>query len=274
MKSRFSFVTRSFAFATCFSFLVNFILDSGSLALAASSATSSGNFAGQLGDLASSASPTKSFQTDLFTGRAQTSVPIFVPPGRKNVQPSLSLGYSSSQGNGWLGMGWSLDMGSISRSTKMGVPKYDSTDTFVFSFQGVSSDLVLVATNEYRAKDEALFLKFVYDSVNNKWTVTDKSGTQHTFGDSSTSRQTNTLGTFKWLLSKVKDTSGNYMSISYVTDNGELYLQTIDYNGNETQSFVHSHKVEFALEDRTDLSFSYGTGAKVSTKNLICCGSR
>ena len=44
----------------------------------------------------------------VFTGRAQTSVPIFVPPGRKNIQPSLSLSYSSSSGNGWLGMGCGL----------------------------------------------------------------------------------------------------------------------------------------------------------------------
>src|SRR3989338_4094514 len=176
MRSRFSLTTRSIAFIACFSLPVNFGLDSGSLAIASSTATSSGNAMGQLGQIAESAGPTQSYQTDLFTGRAQTSVPIFVPPGRKNVQPSLNLSYSSSSGNGWLGMGWGLDLGSISRSTKMCVPKYDSTDTFVFSFQGVSSELVLVATNEYRAKDEALFLKFMHDTTNDKWIVTDKSG--------------------------------------------------------------------------------------------------
>src|SRR3989338_11416881 len=195
MRSRFSLTTRSIAFIACFSFLVNFVLDSGSLAIASSTATSSGNAMGQLGQIAESAGPTQSYQTDLFTGRAQTSVPIFVPPSRKNVQPSLNLSYSSSGGNGWLGNGWGLDMGYIARDTKKGVPKYDSTDKYIFSYQGVSSELVSVATNEYRAKDEALFLKFVFDPTNNKWTVTDKSGTQHTFGDSSSTRQTNSLGT-------------------------------------------------------------------------------
>jgi RHS repeat-associated protein len=251
-------------------FTLSFLTENGALAWQiGSGSTSSGSNSAQLGQIAESAGAVKAFQADLFTGRAQTGVPIFVPPGRKNVQPSLNLSYSSSGGSGWLGMGWGLDMGFIARDVKRGVPKYDSTDKYIFSFQGVSSELVSVATNEYRAKDEALFLKFVFDPTNNKWTVTDKSGTQHTFGDASGNRQTNGLGTFKWALCKVKDTSGNYMTITYTTDNGELYLSTVEYNGNETQSFAHSHKVEFTLEDRDDDSLSYITGARVETKKRL-----
>ncbi len=234
-----------------------------------SSGTASGTAAGQLGQTAESTGAVQSFQADLFTGRAQTSVPIFVPPGRKNVQPNLNLSYSSSGGNSWLGIGWGLDLGFIQRSVKRGVPKYDSTDTYVFSYQGVSSELVSVTTNEYRAKDEALFLKFVFDSTNNKWTVTDKSGTQHTFGDASGNRQSNSNGTFKWALSKIQDTSGNYVSIVYTTDNGELYPDNIQYNGNETQSFAHSHKVEFTLEDRDDDAVSYISGGRVETNKRL-----
>lgn len=250
-----------------FTVTITTLTQNGSLAFAGpgSSATNGGNMSGQLGQIAESAGAVQSFQADLFTGRAQTSVPIFVPPGRKNVQPSLNLSYSSSGGNGWLGNGWGMDMGYIARDVKRGVPKYDSTDKYIFSYQGVNSELISIGSNEYRAKDEALFLKFVYDSTNNKWTVTDKSGTQHTFGDASGNRQTNSLGTFKWALSKVQDTSGNYMSVTYSTDNGELYLSSVEYNGNKTQSFAHSHKVEFTLEDRDDDSFSYITGTKVST---------
>lgn len=255
------------AFSILIAFTLTTLTDSGRLAIAfiGSSATASGNAASQLGQIAESTSAVQSFQTDLFTGRAQTSVPIFVPPGRKNIQPSLSLNYSSSAGNGPLGMGWSLDLGFIQRDTKRGVPKYDSADKFIFAYQGVSSELVLVDTNEYRAKDESLFLKFVFDSGNNQWVVTDKSGIKHYFGGESGSRQTNGLGTFKWALSKVIDTVGNYMSISYTTDDGQLYLSEVAYNGNESESLSHTHKVEFYLEDRNDDSFSYGTGARVET---------
>ena len=120
----------------------------------------------------------QSFQPDLFTGRATTSIPIAVPPGRKGMQPNLALSYSSSARNGWVGVGWSLDVGYIERSTKKGVPKYDATDTFTFMFQGVASDLVLTSGAIYRAKDEGLFLRFENKGLSG-WEVRDKSGTRY-----------------------------------------------------------------------------------------------
>lgn len=41
-------------------------------------------------------------------GAALISIPIFAPPGRQGIQPSLALTYSSHAGNGPLGVGWSL----------------------------------------------------------------------------------------------------------------------------------------------------------------------
>src|SRR5262245_5114143 len=42
------------------------------------------------------------------SGDARFSYPIELPPGRNGHQPSLAIGYDSSHGNGWLGMGWDL----------------------------------------------------------------------------------------------------------------------------------------------------------------------
>ena len=57
-------------------------------------------------------------------GDAQVTFPISVPPGRAGVQPALSLSYSSSAGNSWVGLGWDLSIGSVSVDTRWGVPRY------------------------------------------------------------------------------------------------------------------------------------------------------
>ncbi|HTD28289.1 MAG TPA: SpvB/TcaC N-terminal domain-containing protein, partial [Xanthomonadaceae bacterium] len=41
-------------------------------------------------------------------GAATYHIPIVAPPGRRGMEPSLSLDYSSRSGNGIAGMGWSL----------------------------------------------------------------------------------------------------------------------------------------------------------------------
>ena len=62
------------------------------------------------------------FQADLFTGRFAYSVPIAVAPARQGAEPKIVLGYNSAAGNGWCGVGWTLDMGYIQRETRRGVP--------------------------------------------------------------------------------------------------------------------------------------------------------
>ncbi len=62
------------------------------------------------------------FQADLFTGRFAYSVPIAVAPARQGAEPKIVLGYNSAAGNGWCGVGWTLDMGYIQRDTRHGVP--------------------------------------------------------------------------------------------------------------------------------------------------------
>lgn len=173
---------------------------------------------GSLSEARNPAGPVQSFQTDLFTGRAQTSVPIFMPPGRRGLTPQVALNYSSSGGNSLLGVGWSIATAGIERSTKKGVPTYnDVQDTFVLSMQSVNSDLVRISPTEYHVKDESgEFLKIIYDS--GYWKVWDKSGTEYTFGQNPEARQSNPRGIFSWNLEKVKDVHGNTIFYTYTQD--------------------------------------------------------
>ena len=74
------------------------------------------------------------FAPDLHTGTGNFTVPIALPPGRNGFQPQLSLVYSTGNGNGPFGLGWSLSIPGVSRKTSDGVPRYDDAqDTFLLS---------------------------------------------------------------------------------------------------------------------------------------------
>ena len=71
------------------------------------------------------------------SGTANLSYPIEIPAGRQGMQPSLALSYSSSGGNGWLGVGWDISIPSITVETRWGVPRYDrDKESEVYVYEG------------------------------------------------------------------------------------------------------------------------------------------
>src|SRR5215470_18616420 len=88
------------------------------------------------------------FSPDLHTGTGNFTVPIALPPGRNGFQPQLNLVYSTGNGNGPFGLGWSLGVPGITRKTAKGIPRYRDQaaaladrDTFILSG---AEDLVFV----------------------------------------------------------------------------------------------------------------------------------
>ena len=69
----------------------------------------------------------KTIDVQSNTGAAKISIPIEVPSGRKGMSPNLTLTYSSGKSNGWIGVGWDIEIGAIQRSAKWGV-NYSSND--------------------------------------------------------------------------------------------------------------------------------------------------
>ncbi len=109
---------------------------------AADTTTSLGDFGGEgtgpFGGLVQSP------EANLFSGASTLSVPILIPPGRRNVTPELRFVYSSASGDGPFGHGWSLPLGSIERSTKHGVPRClgGHEFDFVLNLGGATQELV------------------------------------------------------------------------------------------------------------------------------------
>ena len=177
----------------------------------------------------------------LAVGGAEYTYPIFVPPGRAGHTPQLALYYNSSSANGWLGIGWQLDMGAIERSKKKGVD-YGAND-YVFTQNGNSSELVSRSSqwgsNYYGAKIEQQYIKYYHDPSTGGWLAYHKDGNVFYYGSTSATRQINSDNSiFKWSLDKIEDANGNLIELSYDKINGTLFLSEITYDTNNRIEFV------------------------------------
>src|SRR5437870_100838 len=77
------------------------------------------------------------FSPSQHTGTGNFSIPIRVPPAVAGFVASVALHYSSGSGNGEIGLGWSLGMPLLQRSTDRRLPRYDGND--VLAIRGMSS---------------------------------------------------------------------------------------------------------------------------------------
>src|SRR3954447_1842571 len=128
----------------------------------------------------------ETFQADPFTGSGRFALPLELPPGRGGLTPSLALSYASGQGNGPFGLGWALAAGTITRSTRKGLPRYDGSDVFVWDG---GDDLVPIAAADagrrrYRPRVEGGFarLEHVTGDGDDHWQLSTGDGRVHLYG--------------------------------------------------------------------------------------------
>lgn len=207
-------------------------------------------------------------QPDPSTGALTYSYPIKTPPGRNGIQPDLNLIYNSqnpSQDSAF-GYGWSISIPYISRVNKTGTDQLYSSNYFTSSLSG---DLILVSGSTYAPRVEnGDFLKYTFAS--NTWTVTDKKGTVYTFGSQAATRQDNpndSTQIFKWMLEKVQDTNGNFISYTYFKDAGQIYPSSIVYTNNGLNAGIF--EVDFLRQTRTDAAMSYSTAFLVTSHYVV-----
>lgn len=211
-------------------------------------------------------------EANLFAGAATTSIPIDVPPGRGGLTPSLTLTYTSTGRQSPYGFGWDLPLGTIQRCLKHGVPSCSDPrhrNDFVLTLPTGTVECTLEPQGYCRPLIEESFLDIRYAAGSNSWQVVDRDGRRYTFGavrEARTGSNVDSLFlpevpasgaqpyqpcsyTFSWALTRVEDLNGNFMTISYASEEQVLYPQLLAYGGNSIGGLPPIFTVGFLWEN-------------------------
>jgi uncharacterized repeat protein (TIGR01451 family) len=178
---------------------------------------------------------------DLFTGNAHFSIPIWTPPGRNGIQPSLALSYSSGTANGvlgdiqapWVGMGWSIGSPEIARkiTTKLCTAcgtggAFGYKDEYILLLNGAGYELIPDGTvpGRYHTREESYLyiqrhnVKLGNQQINGVdptneawewWEVVERNGTRWTLGTAPASEQIAPMAGYPG------DNTGSWSSLGY-----------------------------------------------------------
>lgn len=179
------------------------------------------------------------------SGTASCEIPLPISPGR-GYAPALALRYSSAQGNGVFGLGWTLSLPTVTRRTHAGVPAYTRDDLFIGpdgevlmpernrttgvieSSQKLCSDgtrQVQHTVVRYRPRIETAFNLFEHWSCATDepgfWLIYNADGTQHLFGKTPSARRADPdapshVG--EWLLEESVNPHGEHIGYEYNAD--------------------------------------------------------
>lgn len=207
----------------------------------------------------------------LFTGSASYNYPFQLPPGRLGMTPEVSLQYNHHTRNfgNMLGLGWNLSESYISRFVEEGVDKLYTENDFNYSLNGSSGELIVTddSVGEYMTRYEGSFTTFTY--TNGYWTAIDTRGTTYTFGSTVASRNddpNNPARVYKWMLERVEDRNGNFITYTYSKTDGNIYPDTIRYTGHGVNAGLY--EVRFIPETRPTYT-DYSRGFKAQNTQRI-----
>lgn len=157
-------------------------------------------------------------------GTASYTMPLELPPGVMGLVPTLALRYTSSAGNGPLGVGWTLDgLSAITACPKSyahdgiaAAPDVTRRDAWCLDGQ----HLVQINTGdppEYRTDVDVFSqIKGVMNGgAVDSFEVRTKDGRILTYGGSSTTAELRSANVTTYALSTVKDRSGNFIRFTY-----------------------------------------------------------
>lgn len=216
-------------------------------------------------------------------GGATYYLPIDIPQGVNDMQPSLGIVYNSQSGNGLLGYGWNLSgISTISRTGstlyhngKMTEADFSDDDCFLLDGQR----LVLVAhsgnTYDYKTEnDEFSRIRFTKENgYFSKCEVRLENGNIIKYGYTNDSKLMASDGNnvIKWMVSSIADRNGNTISYFYNNNtSSDISIKKIAYTSNAQANLDASYVVSFTYSDnRFDDYHYYIAGNKVNSNKIL-----
>ena len=96
----------------------------------------------------------RTYEVSPASGLPSLSYPLEVPPGRAGHVPQLAPHHHAGGGAGVLGLGWSLDLPAIERSTRAGIPRADIPPVWQLRHLGDGEELTETAPGMFRQRIE------------------------------------------------------------------------------------------------------------------------
>jgi RHS repeat-associated protein len=212
------------------------------------------------------------------SGVASYSIPIAVPAGTNGVIPTLSINYSSMNGNGQLGMGWGLSgMSAITTTNDKNlyydgeVVEYTKVENFTrFYLDG--KRLILSTTGTYPEDGTGKSTYTTENDVNTIITfengyfkVVTTDGVIMEYGNTADSK----FNGIVFRLNKIIYPNSNYIEYIYDKSNNDVRISEIKYTGNTTKGLAPYNSIKFNYLDRSDKNFVYNSGVKFESKVLL-----
>ena len=220
-------------------------------------------------------------------GGASYTIPVKVPEGIGGIQPNLSIVYNSQSGNGLLGWGWNL--GGLSAITRVGQTNYhdgkvvgvslDYHDRFALDGQRlIVLDGASYGSNEAEYKTEVDGLSKIVSYKETgfdgpaSFKVWTSDGLVMEYGRADNARIVHNNGSgsktvVMWLLNRVEDRNGNYMTYHYHNNGESATLYKIYYTIRE--DVLGCYSVELIYSSRSDVESVFIGDHVMRQKDLL-----
>ncbi|HTE49236.1 MAG TPA: FG-GAP-like repeat-containing protein, partial [Kofleriaceae bacterium] len=196
-----------------------------------------------------------------FSGQAGYAVPLELPRTARGFAPAVALGYHGELGNGPLGIGWSVGVPVIRRSTHQGVPTYGATDELVLSGVGGGGRLVAISATEYRVEGAGNTVRVIVSGAGFK--VWGPDGTRYDLGLAAAARHVSGTRVAAWYVQAMVDVAGQAVAYTYVKNQGQIYLDRVSWGPGGVFAAV------FELVARPDVVTSWALGFSVKTARRV-----